>query len=315
MIKRSFSKALIVLNLLLPAFGTRAIGPSTSEDTITASSEMKVLTWNIYMLPHFNWINANHRRARGLAQELCQSDYTIIVFQEAFDNGARKIIREVLKKNFPFFYGPVNKSNWFSINTSSGVWVASKIPLQEKTSILYSEASGFDRYANKGAILMEGNWKGQPFQLVATHIQSDDYPWTIRVKQIDELHRLLLIPYSRPGVPQIICGDFNTDEAETAHYQQMLSVLDADDEFPTGIMRFSFASPDNEITQNKNERPRLIDYILVRNHQVIASISRKIRIFRHQWKENFSSLSDHNALEAVIRFSGSHLAGSVPITN
>jgi endonuclease/exonuclease/phosphatase family metal-dependent hydrolase len=313
MIKRTFTKAILILNLLLAASGTKAIIPGSSDDMTSSGSDMKVLTWNIYMLPHSNLVNSNHRRARGLAQELSRSDYTIIVFQEAFDPGARKIIREVLKKNFPFFYGPANNSKWYSIHTSSGLWIASRIPLQEKTTIRYTGARGFDRFANKGAILLEGTWKGQPFQLVATHIQSDDYPWMVREKQIDDLHRYLLVPYLKPGVPQIICGDFNTDKAETQHYQELLSVTGADDGTLEGNDIYSFSSPGNEITRNKNERPRLIDYILTRNSQFIESITRKIRIFQHQWKENFKTLSDHNAVEATIRFSPGHLAGPVQL--
>ena len=241
MIKRTFTKAILILNLFLASYGTKAIIPGPSGDMTSTGSDMKVLTWNIYMLPHSNLVNSNRRRARGLAQELSRSDYTIIVFQEAFDPGARKIIREVLKKNFPFFYGPANNSKWYSIHTSSGLWIASRIPLQEKTTIRYIGARGFDRFANKGAILLEGSWKGQPFQLVATHIQSDDYPWTVREKQIDDLHRFLLVPYFKSGVPQIICGDFNTDKAETPHYHELLSVTGADDGTLGGNDIYSFS--------------------------------------------------------------------------
>jgi hypothetical protein len=54
--------------------------------------------------------------------------------------------------------------------------------------------------------LLEGEWHKQPFQLVATHIQSDDYGWDIREQQIRDIHNKLLVPYSRDGIPQIICG-------------------------------------------------------------------------------------------------------------
>lgn len=160
MIKRSFSKALIVLNLLLPAFGTRAIGPSTSEDTITASSEMKVLTWNIYMLPHFNWINANHRRARGLAQELCQSDYTIIVFQEAFDNGARKIIREVLKKNFPFFMVRSTNLTGFPSIPAAGFGLQARSLCRKKLPYFTPKPAGSTATPTRGLFSWKATGKG-----------------------------------------------------------------------------------------------------------------------------------------------------------
>jgi endonuclease/exonuclease/phosphatase family metal-dependent hydrolase len=255
------------------------------------------------MLPHLDFKNSNKKRAAAIAKELNWSDYSIIVFQEAFDSRSRNIIREVLQENFPFFYGPVNNSNWYSTQTSSGLWIASRIPLNEIQSIRFNIASGLDRFANKGAILLEGEWHKQAFQLVATHIQSDAYGWDIREQQIRDIHDKLLIPYSREGIPQIICGDFNTDHAEADHYNAMLSVMGAEDGTLTGMEKYSFSSDDNEITEGLNEKPRLIDYILLRNSQAIESVSRKIAVIKNNWGLNHFSLSDHNAIEATIAFS------------
>jgi len=242
-------------------------------------------------------------RAAAIARELNRSDYSIIVFQEAFDKHARNIIREVLHENFPFFYGPVNNSNWYSTQTSSGLWIASRIPLNEIHSIRFDIASGFDRFANKGAVLLEGEWHNKTFQLVATHIQSDDYRWEIREQQIKDINNKLLMPYSKDDIPQIICGDFNTDHAETGHYNAMLKVMGAEDGTLSGIEKYSFSSYDNEITKGFNEKPRLIDYILLRNSHAIESISRKIAVIKNNWGLNHRSLSDHNAMEATIAFS------------
>jgi len=232
------------------------------------------------------------------------------VFQEAFDRRARKIIREVLQQNFPFFYGPANHAGWLSVRTSSGLWIASKVPLNEIKSIQFDVASGFDRFANKGATLLEGEWQGQPFQLIATHIQSDDYSWEIRERQLNEINSRLLIPCSKPGVPQIICGDFNTDRAEPDHYSIMLKAMDAEDGQLSGTEKYSFSSEGNEITMGR-EKPRLIDYILVRNANIIKSITRKIAVIQNYWSKNKKSLSDHNAIEATIRFSEKSLFTSV----
>lgn len=279
-----------------------SIRPSSSDYTPMNLNEMKILSWNIFMLPHLDFKNSNRLRAAAIAKELNRSDYSIIVFQEAFDRKSRNIIREVLQENFPFFYGPVNNSSWYSAQTSSGLWIASRIPLNEIHSIRFDIASGFDRFANKGAILLEGEWHKQPFQLVATHIQSDDYGWDIREQQIRDIHNKLLVPYSRDGIPQIICGDFNTDHAETGHYNKMLTVMGAEDGSLCSSEKYSFSSEDNEITKGLNEKPRLIDYILLRNSHAIESISRKIAVIKNTWGNNHHWLSDHNALEATIAF-------------
>lgn len=301
--KKFFFFTLLVAKLLFLPIEVNSIRPSSSYYHPPEMKEIKILSWNIYMLPHLDFKNSNKLRAEAIAKVLNQGDYSIIVFQEAFDKNARNIIREVLHENFPFFYGPVNNSSWFSAQTSSGLWIASRIPLNEIHSIRFGIASGFDRFANKGAILLEGEWHKQVFQLVATHIQSDDYSWEIREQQIKDIHNKLLMPYSREGIPQIICGDFNTDQAETDHYNSMLSVMDAEDGKLTGTEKYSFSSEDNEITKGLNEKPRLIDYILLRNSLAVQSISRKISVIKNNWGLNHRSLSDHNAIEAIIAFS------------
>jgi sphingomyelin phosphodiesterase len=295
--------ALFVAKLLFLPMEVNSTRPSATNYPSSDLKELKILSWNIYMLPHLDFKNSNKLRAEAIAKELNRSDYSIIVFQEAFDKNARKIIREILQESFPFFYGPVNNSSWYSTQTSSGLWIVSRIPLSEIHSIRFGNASGFDRFANKGAILLEGEWLKQAFQIVATHIQSDDYRWEIREQQIRDIYNKLLMPYSKEGIPQIICGDFNTDQAETAHYNSMLTVMGAEDGNLTGIEKYSFSSVDNEITKGLNEKPRLIDYILLRNSHAIESISRKIAVIKNNWGLNYRSLSDHNAIEATIAFS------------
>jgi len=300
--KKVFFLALFVTQSLLIPYRVNSIRPSSYSYSPSDLNELKILSWNIFMLPHLDFKNSNKLRAAAIAKELNRSDYSIIVFQEAFDSKSRNIIREVLQENFPFFYGPVNNSSWYSTQTSSGLWIASRIPLNEIHSIRFDIASGFDRFANKGAILLEGEWHKQAFQLVATHIQSDDYGWDIREQQIRDIHTKLLMPYSKDGIPQIICGDFNTDQAETDHYDAMLTVMGAEDGNLTGMEKYSFSSEDNEITKDLNEKPRLIDYILLRNSHAIESISRKITVIKDNWGNNHFSLSDHNAIEATISF-------------
>ena len=116
---------LFILAILFSSLVTNTVADAENPlETVTTaySRELKILSWNIYMLPHFNIKNSNRLRANAIAKELSRSDYAIIVFQEAFDNRARKKIMEVLEENFPFFYGPANNSRWYSIHTSSGLW-------------------------------------------------------------------------------------------------------------------------------------------------------------------------------------------------
>jgi sphingomyelin phosphodiesterase len=123
------------------------------------------------MLPFCSKIHRNCKRAKAIVQEIPGYNYDIIVFEEAFDHQARKILRNQLRGYFPFMYGPANESS-FSFRTNSGIWILSKIPLQQLEQIEFKNRFGIDALARKGAVLFEGEWQGQPFQLLGTQSET-----------------------------------------------------------------------------------------------------------------------------------------------
>jgi len=93
----------LILLLFFTSFDIRS-GDSFQQISVKPiqQGELKILSWNIYMLPHCSLINGNTRRAKAIAENLSGSEYDIIVFQEAFDYRARKIIRNILNKKYPY---------------------------------------------------------------------------------------------------------------------------------------------------------------------------------------------------------------------
>lgn len=178
----------------------------TSLNVAVANKPMKVLSWNIYMLPGVAPCPRRGERAELIGELLKVTDVDIVVFQEAFFKKSRTAILEAVGDVFPFSYGPAN--NIPGIRTNSGLWVLSKIPLNEISEIVYEKCASWDCLARKGAMLLEGVWEGKPFQLVNTHLQADGYD-EIRDFQLcklgSEIQRI-----KRDGVIQIICGDFNS---------------------------------------------------------------------------------------------------------
>src|SRR3954470_7913267 len=63
--------------------------------------KIKVLSWNIYMLPGV-FGSDNVRRAEAIGRVLSSGDYDVIVFQEAFDQKARRVISRLLKDAYPY---------------------------------------------------------------------------------------------------------------------------------------------------------------------------------------------------------------------
>lgn len=269
-------------------------------ETKKTECKLKILTWNIYMLPHCSWLKGNCNRAAEIAEKLKSSDYDIIVFEEAFDFRARRILQKQLMGSFPFMYGPANLS-FFSLKTSSGIWVVSKIPLKKIREIEYHNRYGIDAMARKGAVMFQGEWKGNDFQLIGTHLQADS-PDQVRREQCGEIYRTLLKKYSRHNVPQFVCGDFNIEMQDSTNYQFMLKTLDAENGNMDGDIHTSFDEIDNTLAQKPHGKKWLIDYILVRNSQLIQNIHRKVSIFHGQHQNKATDLSDHYAIEATIDF-------------
>ncbi len=278
------------------------VSDSTSYFTKTSINQLKILTWNIYMLPYCSLIHGNCKRARMIADQLSGSDYDIIVFQEAFNFRARNILRRRLFKSFPHMYGPANMP-FFSIRFNSGVWVISKIPLEKIEEIEYTHRYGVDAFARKGAVMFEGIWNGQKFQLIGTHLQSDS-PDEIRQGQCREMTSRLLEKHFKNQVPQIICGDFNIETADSDNYHYLLKTLNADNGTFYGEIQTSFDEIDNSLAKRVNGRKQMIDYVLIRNSKFFRSIKRKIAVRRAPEHHKYKDLSDHYGVEALLEFTG-----------
>ena len=255
------------------------------------------------MLPFISLFNSNADRAKAIAEELQYSDCQVIVFQEAFSSKCRRIMAKRLAKSYPFQYGPANKC-YLPFRTNSGLWVVSKMPLNQMDKIQFSISKGFDVIARKGAVLFQGDFQGAAFQLLSTHLQADN-SHHVRENQCAEIKEHLLNQYYNSNIPQIICGDFNIDMADHVNYKQMLHILEANNGAITGDTKFTYDEVDNTLAQNVSGKKKVIDYILVRNDQWIHKIERKVQTFYARIGRKPSNLSDHYAMEAVINFNTS----------
>ncbi|HTA28546.1 MAG TPA: sphingomyelin phosphodiesterase [Bacteroidia bacterium] len=271
--------------------------------------QLKIITWNIYMLPHLFVHTGQAERAKEIADTLKNVDADVIVFEEAFDNKARNIIRNNLKAYFPYESGdPGKKSMW---KTSCGVWIISKVPIDVVKQIYYKEANGSDRLATKGAILVEGQKDGFCFQLVGTHLQSDlnsgKNVQPIRDKQYAELKKQLLEPYSLENIPQFVAGDFNTIHDDSCCYNHMVGTLKFTPCPLEGDKCYSYDYTKNDLVIGTNNKPQLIDYILYSAPpQQAISGSMQIVVFSKKWDIRHKDLSDHFAVSGIFSYGESN---------
>lgn len=267
----------------------------------TAAKKIKILSWNIYMLPGFLG-TGKIPRAEAIGRLLASSDYDVIVFQEAFHGKARKTISRLLSPAFPFQAGPANQKG-LSIKTNSGIWIFSKHPIDASYAIVYKTRHGIDAFSRKGALLAEIRIDGQPIQIIGTHLQNAGGDW-LRYSQCVELHNRLLLPHERLDVPQIVCGDFNINRHRSeSGYQYMLEVLGAVDGVARGGTHFSYDRAVNDLNTEPGTEQDLIDYVLLRYaDQPRIAGERRIKTFQHSWAKKHRDLSDHFAVEAEIPF-------------
>jgi endonuclease/exonuclease/phosphatase family metal-dependent hydrolase len=299
-------KNLLLLTLLL---STPLLSYSQCNNQ-NKGGNIKILTWNIYMLPRLFVHTGQVLRAKQIAEVLRNQDADIIVFEEAFDNKARAIIREGLKDVFPYESGDPRKNKFYK--TSCGVWILSRVPIHVIKQIFYDNAQGSDKLACKGAILVEGQKDGFCFQLVGTHLQSDPNDGKdvqpIRQVQYAQIRSQLLEPYAEENVPQFVAGDFNTIEADSINHSEMVGALKLNQCQMEGEKCYSYDYGNNDLIVNVEgqpqlSRPQLIDYIFYSKPDQ-QPLEGKVHIvtFRRKWDAKHSDLSDHFAVAAEFTF-------------
>jgi len=258
---------------------------------------LKFITWNLHMLPYNIYPKTKKAtRAKLIADAMLKSDYNILVFEEAFQIHARRILKSRLKKKYPYIYGPINYK-WLSFRVNGGVWILSDRPLIVKGTIQFDVSKGSSKYARKGAILVEGEHRGHLFQIVGTHTAGN--PQDVNRHQFSMIYDELLEPYQEDSVPQFICGDMNCQMANTVDYKSMLRIYHAEDTPRNGGYPYSNHTHD-----------KIIDYILLRrNHSSVRQIRKRITLYGPEWKPEKSriypesvGLSDHLPVEMWVVF-------------
>ena len=280
--------------------------------TATATT-LKILSWNIYMLPNRDMpiFTGQQARAAIIAALLNAENYDVIVFQEAFHDRAREILSDGLREKYPYQIGPANQRAGF-LRTNSGVWMVSRVPIKMLREIEFDNCAGFDCLANKGALLIEGEKNGQPFQIIGTHLQAfnGEKRDAIRTQQYEQIRNELLQPFERDNVPQLLCGDFNTAK-RSQRYVPMLEILNADDGSFSGSITYTDATDDYAPDDYTHDKRDVLDYILFRQKKsdvadkprCKTTVTSKVKIFRTPWffkGKKRRDLSDHCAVEAEV---------------
>jgi endonuclease/exonuclease/phosphatase family metal-dependent hydrolase len=251
-------------------------------------------------------ITGQYIRASKIVQTLKHSDYDVLCLQEAFIKKIERRLRIDLQEQYPYFANlPVYKKLWKAVN--SGIVVMSRYPIVYAQGIIYDAAVGIDRTGQKGALLVELEVNGKAVQVVCTHLQSGSgkRSQAIRDRQYAQIYERLLKPFERPGVPQILAGDLNTEQRDSSRYKRMLCSLRMKDTNPQS----QDCSYDGALCElvSKSEHPyrEYIDYVLYRTNQALMRpLWGRVKRFMAEWSGptlgRKRDLSDHFAVEAAF---------------
>lgn len=223
---------LVLIALLLPL---RAIG-----------EDIKLLTWNVYMLPRPIKFSRQLERTKVIRDELKKVDHDVIVLQEAFYHHFSRTIRNALKTTHPF-QRKLGRTRKFWQVMDSGVLIVSKFPFKVLGYRFFKSCASADCFASKGVLLVEIILpKGKKLQLAATHMQSGqkENRRRIREKQTNVIKHLMQ-KHQSPGIPQLLMGDLNIDGLQELEFHSTTRKLSMEPGVITGEL-ISTKSTDTE---------------------------------------------------------------------
>jgi len=284
---------LLAAYIVMGAIFVRAGG--TENTSHSSQNGLRILSYNIKMLPRF--IKREHHfpitRAHIIPAYVKDENPDIIVFQEAFDGKADRILRKALKEKYPYIIGPLNKKAGFKIN--GGVLICSKYQLKQLGALQYSQCDDFDCWARKGVMLVEVNDGKHIFQIAGTHMNGGGSV-ALKTSQYREMGQLVK-EFARAGVPQFCVGDYNTSNLEPQYYNALISNLDAEDGPISGSLTCTNDHLNNDMEWYDAKDRNIIDYILYRSNGVHPQkMQRSIKQYCQRWSPTHEDLSDHYAL-------------------
>lgn len=286
------------LAIALCAIGV--VRDATAEEPAAKNSNLKILTWNIQMLPTFGFLSEDLQkkqalRAPWIIEYLNQQDYDIVALEEVIDRQITEELKAGLKKQYPHIVAPPSKAG--ISGTSGGILLASRIPLTYVAHIVYKNVAGVDRLAEKGCLMAAGERDGVRFQIAATHLQAGHNE--MKEKQIPEIWEGILKPNLTEGVPQFLVGDMNvaSDTPDERPRWRMLLATTHMREYPTDDPQ-PFSVDANNSWSRASKQAERIDHVLLNPNGTGTTIQRQT--IQRAWKEHEGKRMDYADHYGVI---------------
>lgn len=284
------------------------VGPSEDvQANMPLPQQLKMVSYNICFGPE--WMvaaNSVRPRAERIADVTEQiMGYDIVCLQEVFDEDAAEALKESLRANgFHYFIYNVGPSSY---KLNSGLFIASKYPLESPVYWKHTHSSGLDSLANKGTLAATVNISGRKFAVFNTHFNAPGIG--SEASQQAQMRGLLMQQdaYNREHDIRnnlVALGDFNAKDLSALSGGKLESdYLDLRPHNEEGTLFDLLPRPGNESTGwNKSNLATwaidrdtgVIDHILLRStgtllHQKGTTVIKRM-----------AGASDHLAIEATF---------------
>lgn len=269
--------------------------------TQAQAGELKILTWNVFMLPKPIKFSLQDERADLMVKEFEKGKYDVIVLQEAFDWKFQARLRRNLSKVYPHQDYLSRKVFSFTVY-GSGVYYLSKYPFKKLGHIHYTKCATADCLASKGSsvieLLLPYNKK---IHIASTHMQSGGSEKSVNVR-LDQLGQLkgLFARTSQQNIPLIFLGDFNINALKGSEYPRALALLGMTSTPLEGDLGYTNGFPTLCYKKPGSDEKEWIDHIFVKGPAAIKG--KQVVPFFGDIKGKKCALSDHWGVEGVLTF-------------
>lgn len=231
-------------------------------------TQLKVLTWNIQMLPslgaHFNknLKKMQKERTAWIIDHLRDKDYDIIMLQECFDKDFIETLKSELAIQYPFQFLPI-RPHWYKL--SNGLMVLSKFALDYESHIVFNKSAQSDFFTAKGAVMLHAKICDQDYYFLNTHLQADyeEKFAAIRNSQLQEIQEKLLNMDTNAGRKILMAGDLNVEEdVANPEYQAMLKKVGLKDLVYSFFKRPTISFDQNNYWNRDFSNSTRLDYFI-----------------------------------------------------
>lgn len=216
------------------------------------ATELKVINWNLYLLPKIAKGTSQDQRVDLIAEYLLNSeeDFDVITLQEVFTSYGFETLTEKLKAKYPYHTGkPARK--WYK-PVNSGLLILSKYPIREQSFYMYSSMAHADKFSSKGVLAITIEIEENSFAHIATtHLQAQNgekYE-QIRKRQYKYIDEKVIRNFKLKDIPLILTGDFNIDMHNENEYLPFMQYMGFSKSIFNSEEQFSVNSETNNLVE------------------------------------------------------------------